>query len=313
MNRTISVSLAVAIFASLFFSFVGCGGGKKKTATKKDYGKPTWQKVDPDKFVKLSDYETTLEGGKVLVYDPEGWERMPRGAAKPPKGFKSVIVFQKGDATIMMTKSEKSKGMGDLDEENIEEFAEMAQQSFKTPVKMIKLGNVVGVLFGRRSQHAQRLNKQMDRRIIATAIDGELYTYELITDRGKMNDNLMNTLYGLVSKTKIEGMESSDDSEETMAIASTSESATPETKPAEPIEVAAKTETPEPVAEEKPMETKPAEPVAVVGETKPAEPVEVASAPKPEPKKETKKQDKKPAKKKGNTKDILSELDALLN
>lgn len=304
MNRTIRVFLAAVLLASLCFSLVGCGSGKKKTAAKKDYGKPTWQKVDQSQFAKLSDYETTLEGGKVLVYDPEGWERMPRGAAKPPKGFKSVIVFQKDGATIMMTKSEQAKDMGDLDEENIEEFAELTQQLFKTPVKMLKLGNTVGVLFARRSQHAQRLNKQMERRIIATSIGGELYTYELITDRGKMNSDLMNVLYGLVSKTKIEGAESSEDSGTT--------SETVEVAAAPSLAIQDETQKDLTAMETTPKETVAQSETSPVKPVEPTEPIEVAAA-KPEPKKETKKPEKKPAKKKANTKDILNELEALLN
>lgn len=311
------------IVCSLFLC--GCGG-KKKAKTGKDYGKPIWQKVDSSKFAKLSEYETTLEGGKIIVYDPEGWERTSPGRA--PKGFKSVIRFTNGRTTILLTKSKDVREMPDLDESNIEDLAVGFQEKFKTPVKMIKLGNIVGVYFAKAAKDAERLSKPLERRIVATSIGGELYTYELVTDKGGSKSEYLNALYAVIAKTKIEGMESDEAEDETTTQVVADQ---PETKPAEPapvevtapVEVATKTEKTKPVEvaattpaapKEEPTpaakpETKPiAEPVTEVATVAPAKPVEekkpAASTKKPAA--------KKPAKK-GSTKDILNELDALLN
>jgi hypothetical protein len=269
---------------------IGCGG--KKTAVKKNYGKPTWLTLDEAKFAKLSSDETNLEGGTVTVYDPEGWERMPSGAAKPPEGFKSVIVFKKDGATLMMTKSKTAKDMSDLDEENIEGFAESAQQLFKAPVKMLKLGGIVGVMFAKQVADRNRISRKLNRQIVATSINGRLFTYELVSE-DKISEKMLGVLYAVISKTKIEGVESP--AEERVAAETPKEKhkedPTPETKPAEPVVATTPTET-----------TKPA-----------AEPV-VAAAPKEGPKPEAAKPTPpKPPKDKKNTKAILDELDSLLN
>ena len=289
-----------ALFVVSLVAFPGCGG--KKSAAKKDYGKPTWLSLDKSTFAKLSDAETHLEGGTVTVFDPEGWERMPSGSAKPPQGFKSVIVFQKQGATIMMTKSKTAKEMPDLDEENIEDFADSAQQLFKAPVKMLKIGSVVGVMFSKQVADKNRISRKLNRRIVATSINGQLFTYELVSD-DKISNNLLGALYAVISKTKIEGVDA---------------------PPEEPVVAETPKDVPkdEPQAEEKPVETAAVEtpkPEPVVAETpkpepaKPAEPV-VAAAPKPEPKSEpAKPAPPTPPKDKKNTKAILDELDALLN
>jgi len=267
------VRFFVVLLVVSCFVLSGCGG--KKAVAPKDYGKPTWLKPDPTKFGKLSEDETNLEGGTVTVFDPEGWERMPPGTAKPPQGFKTVIVFKKNDVTLMMTKSKTAREMPDLDEENVEEFAESAQQLFKAPVKMLKLGNIVGVMFAKQVADKNRLSKKLNCRIFATCINGQLFTYELISDDA-IADSLLNALFAVISKTKIEGGDVAS-KEPVVATA-------PEPEPTKP------------------------EPV------KSAEPV-VAVTPKPEPKPESKPEPAKPAavKDKKNTKAILDELDALLN
>ncbi|MDR2756690.1 MAG: hypothetical protein LBC20_13375 [Planctomycetaceae bacterium] len=354
--------LLVVVSISLPISITGCGSSKKTTA-KKDYGKPVWLKVDESKLSRLSEDATNLENGTITVYDPEGWERLSRGAAKPPKGFKSVIVFKKNGATIMMTKSEEARNLPDLDEENIEEFADGTQQKFKASVKMVKLNNKVGVYFSRRVADAQRLSKYYDRRIVATTINGGLFTYELIADQGKINESLLNTLFAVISKTQFENSgtdESGTDKEVADKVAdkgATDKVAADKVadKGATDKEVAtdkvaankvadkgatdeivkgtAKEDTalvadivPKPVAPETKSENKPeskqqseevavSKPVLEKPETSPELAVKSSS---PEKKPDTKKPDtkktatKKPAKK-GNTKDILNELDALLN
>ena len=287
----------------------GCGSGKK-TAAKKDYGKPTWLKVDGSQLAPLSEDATSLEGGKITVYDPEGWERQPRGAAKPPKGFKSVIVFKKDGATIMMTKSEKAKDMPDLDEENIEDFAENAQQLFRSKVQMLKLGSLTGVMFAKRVADAQRLSKFFDRRIIATAIHGQLFTFELIADKGKIDKEMLHALYAVISKTEFEGMEpveeATDEGDMAAAVEPKSEEKPMEIAKEEPATVA---ETkPEPKEEPKVEELE--KPVVEVAASKPAEQKSSEKA-KNEPKKPAAK--KTAPKKKADTKAILNELDALLN
>ncbi len=306
-------SLVVFLIVSLVACF-GCGG--KKAAPKQDYGKPTWLTLDKSKFVKLSSDETNLEGGTVTVNDPEGWDRMPPGSAKPPKGFKSVIVFQKGGATLMMTKSKTAKDMPDLDEENIEGFAESAQQLFKAPVKMLKLGSIVGVMFSKQVADKNRISKKYNRRIVATSINGQLFTYELVSD-DKITDAMLGALYAVISKTKIEGVEMPSDEPETVVAAAGSPKEEPkeeskaETKPtAEEKPVAAAEAKEEPQAEEKPVvAAAPKEEPKV--EPKAEEKPIVAAAPKEEKKPAAK--PAKPAKDKKNTKAILDELDSLLN
>ena len=262
----------VVLLAVSPVAFFGCGG--KKTAANKDYGKPTWLTLDRSKFAKLSEDATSLEGGTVTVYDPEGWRRMPPGTATPPPGFKSVIVFMKDGATIMMTKSRAAKDMPDLDEENIEGFAESAQQLFKAPVRMLKLGSIVGVIFAKQAVHKNRISRKLNRRIVATSINGQLFTYELVSD-DKIGDNLLGALYAVISKTQIEGVDAPPD---------------------EPVVAEASKDDPD-------VEAAPA--------TTPAEPV--VAAPKPEPKTEAKPEPAKPVRDKKNTRAILDELDALLN
>ncbi len=301
--------IALSVLLLLTMSF-GCSSGKKKGA-KKDYGKPTWLKIDKPKLTKLSSDETNLEGGTVTVYDPEGWERQPPGSAKPPKGFKSVIVFKKGGATLMMTKSKNAKEMPDLDEENIEGFAESAQTLFKAPVKMLKLGSIVGVIFGKRVADTNRLSKFYDRRIVATSINGQLFTYELVAEQGEIKESLLNALFALISKTKIAGVEAPPEEETTVASTTPEKPKKEEPKKEEPTVAAATPEEPkkeEPVVAAAPKEEPKKE------ATKKEEPV-VAAAPKEEPKKEEPKAAKPaaPKKDKSNTKAILDELDSLLN
>ncbi|MDR0337744.1 MAG: hypothetical protein LBI18_11705 [Planctomycetaceae bacterium] len=338
MAKTLLIFLLVLVI-SLPISLTGCGGSKK-VAAKKDYGKPVWLKVDESKFTPLSEDATNLENGTVTVYDPKGWERLSRGAVKAPKGFKSVIVFKKNGATIMMTKSQDAKGLPDLTEDNVEDFADGAQQKFKSPVKMIKLGNKVGVYFSRRVADAQRLSKYYDRRIVATTINGGLFTYELIADQGKINESLQNALFAVISKTQFEN---STPEEDIAALSAPDSVPGRDTKPETITEIAKETKTEtKPVADVTPKQVTP-EPIAATAtvataetttETKPAI-VEnkstektssdlVAKSGSPEKKSEPKKSEskksepqkpaaKKTTPKKGNTKDILNELDALLN
>lgn len=292
----------VLALSALLLPMTGCGG-KKKSGAKKDYGKPTWLKVDPAKFAKLSEYETNLEGGAITVFDPEGWERMPAG--KAPKGFKSVIRFNSGPATILMTKSREARDMPDLDRDNIEEFATAAQQSFRSPVKMVELGNIVGVYFSKAAKASESLSRKLERRVIATSLNGQLFTYELIADQGKINQELLNALFAVVSRTRIEGMEEADEPATQVAAAPPTEAPLPETKEEPKTEIAAAPAKPEPKEEPK-VEVA----AAPLPEAKPeAKPEPKKAEPKAEPKKAAA---KKPAKK-GNTKDILNELDALLN
>ena len=282
--------LAVFFALSLVVSF-GCGG--KKTVAKKDYGKPTWLTLDKSKFSKLSDYETNLEGGTVTVFDPDGWERMPPGAAKPPQGFKSVIVFKKDGATMMMTKSRTAKDMPDLDEENVEEFAESAQQLFRAPVRMLKLGDIVGVMFSKQVADKNRLSKRYNRRIVATSINGQLFTYELVSD-DNISDAMLGALYAVISKTKIEGVGVPTNE----PVAATTPEEEPKDEPAttaKPEEAPAEQIADAPTPVEPQTETKPVE--LVVPKPEPARPV-------PTP---------RPAADRKNTKAILDELDALLN
>lgn len=290
--------LAFCFFACLL-GLSGCG--KKKQIGKKDYGKPTWQQVDSSQFAPLSELETSLEGGQIIVNDPEGWDRMSRGAAKAPKGFRTVIVFQQSDSTIMMTRSEKAKDMPDLNEDNIETFAVGAQELFKTPVKMIKLGDIVGVYFSKRAKDAQSVSKTLNRRIIATSIGGSLYTYELISNKSKFSKDDLNALYALIAKTKIDVKPTEFNANE-FAVASTEPD-----KFVEPIEVA--TAKPESTAT---STTKPETNTAALT-PEPVKPVEVAAV-EPIVKPTAKPESKKPTKpaSKGNTKDILNELESLL-
>jgi hypothetical protein len=370
MAKTLLIFI-IASALSLPLLLTGCGDSKK-TAAKRDYGKPVWLNVDESKFAKLSEDATNLEGGTVIVYDPEGWERQSRGSVKAPKGFKSVIVFKKSGATIMMTKSQDAKGLPELDEENIEEFADGAQQKFKSPVKMVKLGDKVGVYFSRRVADAQRLSKYYDRRIVATTINGGLFTYELIADQGKINESLQNALFAVIFKTQFENSASEENTAEDEPAKETKTKAE-ETKPvademkavadgaSKPVApepaatelIAAKPAATELVAAETKEEKKLSGEPMTVPETKPEskpKPTEIAVAKpaaieetvektvektaekstektadktlpdlaaksgSPEKKPDTKKPaTKKPAAKKGNTKDILNELDALLN
>ena len=297
---------------------MGCS--RKKQQVKKDYGKPSWLKIDKAQLTPLSEDATSLEGGKITVYDPEGWERQPRGAAKAPKGFKSVIVFKKDGATIMMTKSDKAKDLPDLDEDNIEDFAENAQQLFKSKVQMLKLGSLTGVLFAKRVADAQRLSKFYDRRIVATAIHGQLFTFELIADKGKIDKDMLNALFAVISRTEFESMESRESEEgagDAVAATDTKIESVPAEEPATMAETKPETapetkpeEKPTEVAETKPVEEKPAAESKV--EEKPIEVVAKPTEPKPAEKTKTSTTKKKPAKK-ADTKAILNELDALLN
>lgn len=307
MSRKIISLHAFLVLLSVVLLLSPCAGcgGKKKKGEKKDYGKPTWLKVDKEKLPKLSEYETTLESGTVVVYDPVGWERLSPGSAKPPKGFKSVIVFKKDGATLMMTKSQDAREMPDLDDDNIAEFAEAAQQRFKTAVKMIRLGKTVGVYFSRPVADSQRLSKFFDRRIVATSINSRLFTYELIADKGKIDAAMRDTLFAFIAQAQIEGADSGDDSSEASSMAASESVKTTETE-------VAVTAAPEP---EKPVAAPKVEPVEVVAapvEPKKPEPKVAATEPEAKPKPEPKKPEKKPAKK-GNTKDILNALDDLLN
>ncbi|MCL2743964.1 MAG: hypothetical protein FWE67_08935 [Planctomycetaceae bacterium] len=261
----------------------GCGG-KKQTAGEKSYGKPQWYQVDKSKFVKLSEDETAPPegGGKITIFDPIGWDRKPAG--KAPTGFNAVIRFQKGSNMIMMTKSKAAKDLDDLDKENIEEFADSAQHLFKTKVEMVELGNIVGVMFRKAGRASQSVSgKKLERRIVATSIGGELYTYELVADAGKITSAMLYTLFSVIANTKIEGMANYT---EIAAVEKKEEpQKTEEVKP-EPK--------PEPKEEVKPVEVA----AAPAAEKKPEETPKPATAP--------------PKKKKGNTQNILNELDALL-
>jgi hypothetical protein len=290
---------------AVLISTAGCGGGKKKKVVK-NYGKPQWHQIDQSKFVKLSEDETTPPKGnnKIVLYDPVGWERLgPEG--KVPKGFTSVIRFQKGEAMIVMTKSKNAADMDDLDKDNIEGFADSAQQLFKTKVEMVELGNIVGVMFRKAGKATQSVSgKKFERLVIATSIGGELFTYELIGDVAKI-PVLRYTLFSLIAKTKIKGASNDTENDIETAKAETKEAEIKkaEDKPAEskPVEVAAIEKPAEKKAEDKPAESKP---------------VEVAAIEKPAEKKaEDKPAEAKPEKKKkkGNTQNILNELDALLN
>jgi hypothetical protein len=195
--------ISVLLLTAMFF-FAGCGG--KKKVVKKDYGKPVHLEIDTSKLPPVSEDETVLEDGKITIFDPVNWERQPRGAAKAKKGFKTLIVFTKDNATLLMTRSTDTEGLPNLSEENIEEFAENTQQLFKSKVQIVKLGEQTGVYFSRRVADAKRLSKFYERQIVATAIGGILYTYELILTEGKIDDALRDVLFAMVSKVKIEGV-----------------------------------------------------------------------------------------------------------
>ncbi|MGL4593416.1 MAG: hypothetical protein ACRCUY_01660 [Thermoguttaceae bacterium] len=316
------ISRLVLIFCVVVFLVCPSGCSKKKSG-KRDFGKPTWQKVEMSELTNFGDYSTDLEGGIITIYEPKGWERQPPSAATVPKGFKSVIVLKKKDATLMMTKSRDSKELPDIDGDNVLEFAEMVQQAFKVPVKMVALGNITGVLFNKQVQNKQRSGQVLEKRILATAINGQLFTYEIIADKSRLDKQKMDDFFALISKTTIRAPEDISSNDFTAAIAgiaggdetaSATDNNSGSTKPtatatATTTETASTTETTA-TTETASTTDKPNTETDTGKLTTPAI-TEVAAA-KPAAAEEKPKSKPKPAKS-GNTKNILAELDALLN
>ena len=309
MNRICFFAVGLVVLCVAFF---GCGGKKagvsngdgrtsgsgNTTAAQGSDGKPTWLKLDRSKFGKLSDYETNLEGGTITVYDPEGWERLPA-----QRGF--VIAFRKDGATIRMTKSKDVEDMPDIDRDNIEEFADDVQQSFKAPTQMLELGNLVGVMFAKQVADRSRINRKLNCRVFATAINGRLFTYELISE--KITDAQLGVLYAVISTTRIGG---GGASVATMALPPEPQAELESTVPTEPVDTVALSAEPVEPANTKELGVDDAG--AAEPSSEPAQPVVAAVAPAPVP--EVKPEPPKPApvRDRRSTRAVLKELEEAL-
>ncbi len=283
-------------------------GCPKKGPKPRDYGKPTWLEIEPSQLAEMTEYDTSLEKGAITVVDPKGWELRTRGAVSPPEEFKTVIVFQSKQGTLTMNKSKSSKGFGNLDEENVEEFADLSQQLFKSPVRMLKLGEIVGVTLSKRIKVKETI---LERRIIATSIDGQIYTFELLADPTKVNAELLGALYGLVAHTKIHRTGAPADENEgdfSLALDKPKPASKSEPEDNEPLPdfkiIEDKNDAPKvaeiPIPDDEPVIAKPA-----------AKP-EIAVQAKPAPKPAAKPGAGSTGKKGGSTRDMLNELEALL-
>lgn len=262
----------------------GCSGSATGPAGSTQGTPANVRTADPAALPEVADPTPPLDGGRLTVRIPAGWDMAPRS-----NKYLMRFVETRGETypSIIITADDYS-GTHRVTGSNVEAFAsELASQyaaqestaRLAAAIEPIQVGRFVGITTQRRSLVETEYKKiTVEQLLLETVADGRKYTIELRTRDG---DSQRYSPYLLATAASIQFGGEGDD------LAADDEPASLEPPSDEPAAASPA----EPMADAQPAPAAAAEPAAVEPAPKPAA---APSAPKPvakpEPKKETKSQ-----------------------
>lgn len=206
-TRTIIATILLGILLSF-----GCkepsenpGGAPQSSRGGDDSGtveglekKIAWLQFEKDKLPGVEDFYVPLDENKLELAPPEGWNVLPKKPAyliafgADPAKQRPMIVFNKDS-------NKELYGVNNLDHLNLEPFAGSIMAEQKTDkVRMVEFGEFLGVTYTKRMKDSS--GPSFDHFFLVTVIEGNRYTFRLITDEGgldKYRDNLLAVVKGM--------------------------------------------------------------------------------------------------------------------
>lgn len=166
------------LLAGVLIGFAGCSGGGSAGPPQ---GGAAGAKTDSDFASKIGDYMPPLDGGRLEIAVPKGWDW-----ANP--GGSALVAFKPKDAEIndlprvlLSVADCEFPGIDDVTAQNTADFvqqltASVAEQKPKDPVRAVTIN---GRPFARYQLLAKRRNQVVVQRILTTVAASRIYTLRL--------------------------------------------------------------------------------------------------------------------------------------
>jgi len=191
---------SVVLVAALALS--GCDKGEDVSAAPQS---PVRQ-IDTAGLPALGEYSPPLDGGRIEIAGPEGWELAPR-----LKDY--VALFRGGSADqypLILVKGEDSTS-GPLTSETVVAFASaLAADGSAQPAA---IGDQMGALQWKRAKDPGSIDQVVERLIFTTVMGERSYAVELRTRQGRLEES-QNKLFAVIAGIRELGEAPAEASEE---------------------------------------------------------------------------------------------------
>lgn len=141
--------------------------------------------VSAAELPRLGDPIPRLDGGRIDVSPPKGWE-------VPARSNKFVIRFQKEPGSTYPAILVTAKDYGDFPDVSAENVAKLAariaSENSVPEAKPVEIGRFVGVAYRKRGIEKDSISEVLDRLILETVVAGRKYSIELRTREGSLRE-----------------------------------------------------------------------------------------------------------------------------
>ena len=140
------------------------------------------RQIDAASLPGLGEYSPPLDGGRIEIAGPEGWELAPRlkdyvALFRGPTGDKYPLILVKGE----------DSSTAPLTDETVVSFASaLAADGSAQPVA---IGNRLGTLQRKRAKAPGSVDQVLERLIFTTVMGERTYSVELRTRQGQLDES----------------------------------------------------------------------------------------------------------------------------
>ncbi len=172
LRYAVGVSLSIAVFLA-----VGCGKPAEPSAP----ASPVRQ-VDTSTLPPLGEYTPSLDGGRIEMAGPAGWQLGAR-----TKGYVVRFLGSQDDQYPMILVKAEDSSAAPLTSETVVAFSSaLASDGSAQPVV---IGKCVGALQVKRGKAPNTIDQILERLIFTTVLGGRKYMLELRTRQDRLSEH----------------------------------------------------------------------------------------------------------------------------
>ena len=197
MSGLLRSAVTIALLAAMS-AFLGCG---KKTEPPVE--KSPIRQIDTTTLPPLGEYTPPLDGGRIEIAGPKGWELVAR-----TKGYVVRFLGSSDDQYPMILVKAEDAATGPLTAENVVAFAESM-----APAQPAVIGPYTGVLQLKRAKEPDSIDRILERLIFTTIVGNRTYSLELRTRQDRLQE-CQDMLFAAVAGMRQLEAESSEPAED---------------------------------------------------------------------------------------------------
>ncbi len=167
-------SAIIAALLAAMPTFLGCGKKAEPPVEKSPI-----RQIDTTTLPPLGEYTPPLDGGRIEIAGPKGWELVAR-----TKGYVVRFLGSSDDQYPMILVKAEDATTGPLTTENVVAFAES-----RAPAQPAVIGPYTGVLQLKRAKEPNTIDRILERLVFTTVVGERTYSLELRTRQDRLQES----------------------------------------------------------------------------------------------------------------------------